>query len=569
MSQGSQDISQQFIGGGVIPGQLVGQDAVSKTYVDGQNAALDADINNVAASAAAAQGAINTHEASPAAHSAAAITYNGVVAAGNVRQAIDQTNQRVSTIVAGAGASNTEILDARQPATGAPFPILGARLNNVDTQLADKTELEGYQYTEITTTEYGAHNTTYYITRIPNIDSNGQPIRLEHGIAQDNMSGYSLETARSFATRHRATLAINAGIFNTSTGALQGTSIIDGTIVSKESSVFWRLGIKADNTLVLFQPSVTAQDIIDAGCLNCISAFYPLIINGASVGTEISSLIDNWADPYPRQIIAQISSTKEILIFSCNGKGVGGNVGLTYPQCIEILIGLGVTLAYALDGGGSVSTVKSSVLINQATDNRGYSERSVADFLYVTKEHPANFTDTLNRELGKIYKALADMKLMIPDTTDFSFNYINLENTLNADLTGVRTKLNGVNRTKMYLDLVRWAYYNYLTGKNIVEFNDAFKPGRFKMNELFYYAAPDNITSSNVQGITNLNDIKEENRVFVISANVSNTPGVGDGLCYTNYFSSSSCVQEYRPINNTKWKHRWFLGGSYGAWTDN
>lgn len=192
MSQGSQDISQQFIGGGVIPGQLVGQDAVSKTYVDGQNAALDADINNVAASAAAAQGAINTHEASPAAHSAAAITYNGVVAAGNVRQAIDQTNQRVSTIVAGAGASNTEILDARQPATGAPFPILGARLNNVDTQLADKTELEGYQYTEITTTEYGAHNTTYYITRIPNIDSNGQPIRLEHGIAQDNMSGYSL-----------------------------------------------------------------------------------------------------------------------------------------------------------------------------------------------------------------------------------------------------------------------------------------------------------------------------------------------------------------------------------------
>ncbi|MEK5469339.1 phosphodiester glycosidase family protein [Paenibacillus sp. FSL R7-0210] len=445
---------------------------------------------------------------------------------------------------------------------------VAAKFNEVDAQLADKTNLEGYQYTEITTTEYGAHNTTYFITRIPNTDSEGQLIRLEHGIALDNMAGYSLETARSFANRHRATIAVNAGIFNTSTGALQGTSIINGTIVNKESSVFWRLGIKADNTLVLFQPSATAQDIIDAGCPNCISAFYPLIINGASVGTDISSLIDNWADPYPRQIIAQISSTKEILIFSCNGKGVGGNVGLTYPQCIEILLAQGATLAYALDGGGSVSTVKSSVLVNQATDNRGYTERSVADFLYVTKNHPANFTDTLNKELGKIYKALADQKLMMADTTNLTYDYLIFENILNGTLGGITMRADGVNKTKLYLQLAALRYYNYVTGKNTVEFNDTFKPGRFKMNELTYYAPPDNITSSNAQAVTNLNDIKERNELFVIAANVSNTPGVGDGICVTRYFSSSSCVQEYRPINGGTYKKRWFLGGSWGAWTD-
>ncbi|MCE3202472.1 right-handed parallel beta-helix repeat-containing protein [Paenibacillus sonchi] len=140
MSQGSQDINQQFIDGGVIPGQLVSQDAVSKTYVDGQNAELNADISSAAASAAAAQGAINTHEASATAHSAAAITYSGAVAASNVRQAIDQTDQRVSTIVAGAGASNTEILDARQPASGAPFTVLRDRLNNTDAQLAETAQ---------------------------------------------------------------------------------------------------------------------------------------------------------------------------------------------------------------------------------------------------------------------------------------------------------------------------------------------------------------------------------------------------------------------------------------------
>lgn len=131
------DIAQQFINGGVIPAQLVGQSAVSKVYVDGQLAERDTDISAAASAASAAQGSINTHVASSTAHSSSAITYTGPIAASNVKQAIDATDQRVSTIVAGAGASNTEILDARQPASGAPFTVLRDRLNNTDAQLAD------------------------------------------------------------------------------------------------------------------------------------------------------------------------------------------------------------------------------------------------------------------------------------------------------------------------------------------------------------------------------------------------------------------------------------------------
>lgn len=170
-SQG--DIAQQFIDGGVVPADLVGQETVSKTYVDGQIDIQDASIaiiasqaataqstaNNGVAAAATAQSTANTavgaaasaqtaantaqntvdlHKISTIAHSAANITYNGSVeGASNTKQAIDLVKQRVDTIVAGAGESNTEILDARQPATGAPYPILGARLNNVDAKLAD------------------------------------------------------------------------------------------------------------------------------------------------------------------------------------------------------------------------------------------------------------------------------------------------------------------------------------------------------------------------------------------------------------------------------------------------
>lgn len=185
MSEGSQDIAQQFISGGVIPAQLVGQSSVSKTYVDGLNADLSVDISTVAGAAGAAQGTANTavgaaataqstantavslasiaqtsantaqatvdtHKASLVAHSAANITYSGPVeGAANTKQAIDLVKQRVDTIVAGAGESNTEILDARQPATGDPFPFLGGRLNNVDAQLAD---------IEVNVDAFGAHS---------------------------------------------------------------------------------------------------------------------------------------------------------------------------------------------------------------------------------------------------------------------------------------------------------------------------------------------------------------------------------------------------------------------------
>lgn len=161
---GSEDIVKQF--SGQIPGMATGQNSVAKTYVDDNLAIRDADILTATGAAANAQATANTgvaaagaaqstansavglantaqsditgHKASVAAHSAANITYSGPVeGATNTKQAIDLVKKRVDTIVAGAGASNTEILDARQPATGDPFPLLGKRLNNFDAQLAD------------------------------------------------------------------------------------------------------------------------------------------------------------------------------------------------------------------------------------------------------------------------------------------------------------------------------------------------------------------------------------------------------------------------------------------------
>lgn len=133
MSQASQDITQQFKDGGVIPNKLIGQDAVSKTYVDTQDAIRDVNIAAIAGSASAAQASINNHVASPTAHPAEHITYSGeVVGASNVKQAIDTEKRRTDSIVAQSGTDITEIVDAR-----GTYPVLSARLNASDAQLAE------------------------------------------------------------------------------------------------------------------------------------------------------------------------------------------------------------------------------------------------------------------------------------------------------------------------------------------------------------------------------------------------------------------------------------------------
>jgi lysophospholipase L1-like esterase len=132
MSQASELIAQQFINGGVVPAELVGQNAASKKYVDDQLAIRDTNIANVAGAAGAAQADIDAHEASTTAHPAQNITYSGLVAgAANVKQGLDNLHTRVNNIIAD-GDSSAEVVDAR-----GSFPVLGDRLNATAAQLAD------------------------------------------------------------------------------------------------------------------------------------------------------------------------------------------------------------------------------------------------------------------------------------------------------------------------------------------------------------------------------------------------------------------------------------------------
>lgn len=172
MTQASQKIMQQYIDGGVIPAHLVGQDAVSKTYVDGQLALRDANINAAMGAAGAAQADIDAHESSTTAHPSQNITYSGKAVGNNVKAAIDGMDSRIDNLILESGNSDPEVADAR-----GGYAVLGERLNASDEILRETVKKGDFVFN---VKDYGAegdggtNDSTSIQALINTVGSNGR-----------------------------------------------------------------------------------------------------------------------------------------------------------------------------------------------------------------------------------------------------------------------------------------------------------------------------------------------------------------------------------------------------------
>lgn len=106
----------------------------------------DADLRSLQQQATAEQqariAADNAHALGTTAHPAENITYSGPVSGAiNVKQAIDNQNQRINSIVGQTGSSNTEIVDARAGTDGVAHPVLKARLDRMEKRQLDDRDL--------------------------------------------------------------------------------------------------------------------------------------------------------------------------------------------------------------------------------------------------------------------------------------------------------------------------------------------------------------------------------------------------------------------------------------------
>ena len=180
-------------------------------------------------------------------------------------------------------------------------------------------------------------------------------------------------TVLAYAKKHQYQHIINAGIFLVADNTADGITIMNGNIlkdgVCEQFDVEqYVLGIKANGEMKSYR-GMTAQQILDDGCIDAVTGFVPLFENSAAVDNTILSICPHYNIKHPRQIVG-ILSTGDFFTFCCDGRTDGEN-GMTLKECINTLSDLAsIKYAFNLDGGGSTQSATYHKEINRRLDGR-------------------------------------------------------------------------------------------------------------------------------------------------------------------------------------------------------
>lgn len=227
---------------------------------------------------------------------------------------------------------------------------------------------------DISTMQYRAENykTTFWLTKINRDTFNGGKIKPKVRLTSSSVDSGDPKSVLDYITNHDAMCCINAGVFDVTSGIVDGRLIIDGAIIKDSAPVIhknqWTLGIKSDGSLSAYDSTISASAMLKDGCESAVTGFVPIIMNGSMVDKSLFLTFEHLTKPNPRQVICQ-NALGDYFVFSCAGRE-DGEEGLTLEQIGEILLYFGVTFAYNLDGGGSTQTFVKKKRINKLIENR-------------------------------------------------------------------------------------------------------------------------------------------------------------------------------------------------------
>lgn len=242
------------------------------------------------------------------------------------------------------------------------------------TYTSDDASIEITQYTQGS----GDDTVTYYVADLDLSDPTVLRSAFANNQFGENITALVSETAEA----NGAVFAVNGDCY----GFRDSGIVIRNGVIYRDEGAREGLAFYTDGTVKVYdETETTAAELVADGVWNTLSFGPALVDDGAIVSgiddVEVDTNIGNHSiqGEQPRTAIG-VTADGHILIVVVDGRDPGYSRGVTLTELADIMVSLGATTAYNLDGGGSSEMWFNGEVVNQPSNG---GERATSDILYI------------------------------------------------------------------------------------------------------------------------------------------------------------------------------------------
>lgn len=267
-----------------------------------------------------------------------------------------------------ASASPTASASADATSTASTPVVTATTYTSDDAAISISTHTQGT----------GDATVTYYVADITLSDATALRSAFANNQFGENITALVSETA----TANGAVFAVNGDYYGfRDSGIVIRNGVVFRDDGAREGLVFYKDGTAA----VYDETQTSAAELLADGAWNTLSFGPALVEDGAVVSgiddVEIDTNIGNHSiqGEQPRTAIGVIDEN-HIVIVVVDGRSAGYSAGVTMSGLADIMVSLGATTAYNLDGGGSSEMWFNGTVVNKPSNG---GERATSDILYI------------------------------------------------------------------------------------------------------------------------------------------------------------------------------------------
>ncbi len=228
------------------------------------------------------------------------------------------------------------------------------------------------------TTGSGDETVTYYVADVVLSDATA----LRGAFANDQFGTNIIQLTSEIAADNGAVFAINGDYY----GFRDTGIVIRNGVVYRDEPARTGLVFYTDGRVEIYDETQTnAEELLADGAWNTLSFGPAIVENGGVVDgiddVEVDTNFGNHSiqGDQPRTAVGVIDDNHLVFVV-VDGRQEGYSAGVSLTELADIMVGLGATTAYNMDGGGSSTMYFDGALVNQPSNG---GERGTSDILYV------------------------------------------------------------------------------------------------------------------------------------------------------------------------------------------